>query len=45
MFLFRVVIETPRDSREKYTYDPGVHGFILKKLLPLGMGFPFFHAV
>ena len=41
MSLFRVVIETPRDSREKYTYNPAVRGFILKKVLPLGMVFPF----
>jgi len=38
---FEVVVETPRDSREKYTCDQRSGGFVLKKLLPLGMAFPF----
>jgi inorganic pyrophosphatase len=38
---YQIIIETPRDSREKYSYDPEQKGFVLKKLLPLGMAFPF----
>jgi inorganic pyrophosphatase len=38
---FCIIIETPKDSREKYSFDPESGGFLLKKLLPLGMVFPF----
>jgi inorganic pyrophosphatase len=38
---YQIIIETPKDSREKYSYDPKQKGFVLKKLLPLGMVFPF----
>jgi inorganic pyrophosphatase len=41
MSSYQVVVETPRDSREKYAFDPGFNGFTLRKLLPLGMSFPF----
>ncbi|MGZ3886456.1 MAG: inorganic diphosphatase [Flavisolibacter sp.] len=36
-----VMVETPRGSRNKYAYDPGIKGFRLKKLLPSGQVFPF----
>jgi inorganic pyrophosphatase len=39
--LINVVIETPRGSRHKYTYDPEQDVFKLKKTLPLGSSFPF----
>ena len=34
------VIETPRDSRNKYTYDKRSGMFFLKKCLPAGLSFP-----
>lgn len=36
----RVVIETPRHSRNKYSYDEDACVFHLKKVLPEGMAFP-----
>jgi inorganic pyrophosphatase len=39
--LINVIIETPRGSRHKYTYDPELDVFQLKKTLPLGSSFPF----
>jgi inorganic pyrophosphatase len=36
-----IVIETPRGSAEKYNYDPELHLFKLKKILPAGMVFPY----
>ncbi|MFZ5672215.1 MAG: inorganic diphosphatase [Pseudomonadota bacterium] len=36
-----VVIETPRGSRNKYSYDPENDIFELSKVLPVGMVFPF----
>lgn len=36
-----VIIETPRHSRSKYAYDFNTGFFKLKKILPLGMMFPF----
>ncbi|HZX58872.1 MAG TPA: inorganic diphosphatase [Mucilaginibacter sp.] len=36
-----VVIETPRDSQNKFTYDPELRVFKLKKTLPMGTTFPF----
>jgi inorganic pyrophosphatase len=41
MPLFTVTIETPRHSTGKYFYDPKERCFRLKKLLPLGMSFPY----
>jgi len=38
---YQIIIETPKGSREKYSYDPKQKSFVLKKLLPLGMVFPF----
>jgi inorganic pyrophosphatase len=39
--VFNVVIETPRSSRNKYAFDPETELFELKKVLPMGMTFPF----
>jgi inorganic pyrophosphatase len=39
--LINVVIETPRDSQNKFTYDPALRVFRLKKTLPMGTTFPF----
>lgn len=35
------VIETPKGSRNKYAYNPAFGAFELKKVLPLGMLFPY----
>lgn len=39
--LLQVVIETPKGSRNKYSFDPGQHVFVLKAALPAGMSFPY----
>lgn len=39
--LLQVVIETPRGSRNKYSFDPEQRVFRLKSSLPAGMAFPF----
>ena len=39
--LIRVVIETPKGSRNKYAFDPEEKVFELKKVLPAGMDFPY----
>jgi inorganic pyrophosphatase len=36
-----VVIETPKGSQNKYTYDPRFRTFVLKGVLPAGAVFPF----
>jgi inorganic pyrophosphatase len=36
----RVVIETPKGSRCKYTYDRATEAFEMSSLLPTGMSFP-----
>jgi inorganic pyrophosphatase len=36
-----IIIETPKGSRQKYTYDKEVKLFRLKKVLPPGLVFPF----
>jgi inorganic pyrophosphatase len=36
-----VVIETPRGSSEKYDFDPISKFFVLNKILPAGMVFPY----
>jgi len=36
-----VIIETPRDSRAKYSYDEKRDLYVLKSILPAGMSFPF----
>ena len=37
----RIVIETPKGSRNKYDYDPECNCFAFAKVLPEGMTFPF----
>jgi inorganic pyrophosphatase len=37
----RVVIETPKGSRNKYAFDEDERVFVLKKVLPSGMAFPY----
>jgi inorganic pyrophosphatase len=39
--MLQVVIETPRGSRNKYSFDPGQRVFRLKSELPAGMAFPY----
>ncbi len=39
--LIRVVIETPKGSRNKYAFDAEQKVFELKKVLPAGMAFPY----
>src|SRR5579862_4124588 len=39
--LLRVVIETPKGSRNKFAFDPDEQIFELKKVLPAGMAFPY----
>lgn len=39
--LLQVVIETPKNSRNKYSFDPEQKIFCLKKVLPAGMAFPY----
>src|SRR6202158_4103631 len=39
--IVQVVIETPKDSRNKYAFDPEQKVFELKKVLPAGMTFPY----
>lgn len=39
--LLRVVIETPKGSRNKFAFNPKEHAFELKKVLPAGMTFPY----
>jgi inorganic pyrophosphatase len=39
--VLKVVIETPKASRNKYAYDPDQRVFMLKNVLPAGMYFPY----
>jgi inorganic pyrophosphatase len=39
--LFRVVIETPKGSRNKFAFNAEEHTFELKQVLPSGMEFPY----
>jgi inorganic pyrophosphatase len=39
--LLRVVIETPKGSRNKFAFNPNDQVFELKKVLPSGMAFPY----
>ena len=39
--IIKVVIETPKGSRNKYVFDPEDRAFTLKKVLPAGMTFPY----
>ncbi len=36
-----VIIETPKNTSQKYSYDKKINYFKLKKVLPAGMTFPF----
>ena len=37
----RVIIETPKGQGQKYDFDPSTRHFVLKKVMPTGMVFPF----
>lgn len=37
----QVIVETPKGSRNKYSFDPEQKIFCLKKILPAGMSFPY----
>ncbi|MDQ0637814.1 inorganic pyrophosphatase [Pedobacter sp. W3I1] len=37
----QVIIETPKGSRQKFDYEPKSGSFLLNKLMPAGMVFPF----
>ena len=39
--MIQVIIETPKGSRNKYSFDPELRIFSLKKVLPAGMTFPY----
>ena len=39
--MLRVVIETPKGSRNKFAFNAEQHVFELKKVLPAGMTFPY----
>jgi inorganic pyrophosphatase len=39
--VIQVVIETPKGSRNKFAFDPEQKAFRLKKVLPVGMAFPY----
>ena len=39
--MINVIIETPKGSQNKFTYDPKTETFLLKKTLPMGTVFPF----
>ena len=39
--LLNIIIETPKGAQNKYTYDPVMDIFKLKKVLPMGTVFPF----
>jgi inorganic pyrophosphatase len=39
--LLQVIIETPKGSRNKYSFDPEQKIYVLKSALPAGMSFPY----
>jgi inorganic pyrophosphatase len=39
--IIKVIIETPKGSRNKFAFDPDEKTFTLKKVLPAGMVFPY----
>jgi inorganic pyrophosphatase len=39
--LLQVIIETPKGSRNKFSFDPDQEIFSLKSVLPAGMAFPY----
>lgn len=41
MSIVTVIIETPRNTAGKYVFDPANQCYTLKKILPLGMYFPY----
>ena len=41
MSIETVRIETPRNTQGKYVFDPTNQCYKLKKILPLGMSFPY----
>ena len=41
MSIVTVIIETPRNTAGKYVFDPQNQCYKLKKILPLGMSFPY----
>jgi inorganic pyrophosphatase len=36
-----IVVETPKGSRNKYSYEPDLGALLLKKVLPEGLSFPY----
>jgi inorganic pyrophosphatase len=36
-----IVVETPKGSRNKYSYEPELGALLLKKVLPEGLSFPY----
>ena len=39
--ILQVIIETPKGSRNKFAFDPKQNIFVVKKVLPAGMVFPY----
>lgn len=39
--ILQVIIETPKGSRNKFAFDPDQRVFMLRKVLPAGMAFPY----
>src|SRR5580698_6307855 len=39
--VLQVIVETPKGSRNKFSFDPDQEIFALKKVLPAGMNFPY----
>src|SRR5688572_16593845 len=39
--ILNVIVDTPKGSRNKYAFDSESNRFLLKKVLPFGMSFPF----
>ena len=37
----QVIVETPKGSRNKFAFDPGQKVFVLSRILPEGMTFPY----
>lgn len=38
---FQVIVETPKGSRNKFAFDPQQRIFVLRRVLPAGMAFPY----
>ena len=41
MTSMKITVETPKGSRQKYDFDVEEQSFSLKKILPIGMSFPY----